>query len=232
MENNKTIAACQPKVLSYKEKNKFEYAGSGGGWIDHLGYPFARGRVFETIENDSGQYNDITDVFWASGAAMFIRPEVYHQLNGFDGSFFAHQEEIDLCWRIQLAGFKISYCGASEVYHVGGGTLPKGHRKTYLNFRNNLIMLSKNLPIRIKWWLLPYRMLLDGIFAIKCLLAGDTNSFKALLQAHFSVWKYWFSKKPFYALHRKSLVSLHGVSKKSIVWEYFVRKKRLFKEII
>ena len=144
LESDKTIAACQPKVLSYSNKKLFEYAGAAGGWIDKFGYPFAKGRVFDICEEDHGQYDDVSFIFWVSGAAMFIRSDVFHEVKGFDEYFFAHQEEIDLCWRIQLAGYKLSSCPQSVVYHLGGGTLPRGNtKKTYLNFRNNLIMLRK-----------------------------------------------------------------------------------------
>ena len=178
MELDKTIAACQPKVLSYNNKNLFEYAGAAGGWMDKFGYPFAKGRVFDVCEEDRGQYDDASLIFWVSGAAMFIRSSVFHEVKGFDEYFFAHQEEIDLCWRIQLAGYKLSSCPASVVYHVGGGTLPRGNtRKTYLNFRNNQIMLAKNLPWSQKWWKIPFRIFLDNISAIKGLFTGDGGYF-------------------------------------------------------
>ena len=145
MDADKTIGACQPKVLSYHNKDRFEYAGAGGGFIDHLGYPFCRGRIFNDLEIDTHQYDDSIPVFWATGACMFVRADVYNQLGGLDEQFFAHMEEIDLCWRMQLNGFSVYYCGQSTVYHVGGGTLAKNNpRKTYLNFRNNLLMIYKN----------------------------------------------------------------------------------------
>ena len=147
MEADSRIAACQPKILMESRRTVFEYAGAAGGWLDYLGYPFARGRVFDECETDNGQYDDAVPVFWASGAAMFVRAGVYHDCGGLDEYFFAHMEEIDLCWRMQLAGHTIMVCPSAVVYHVGGGTLPKGNaRKVYLNFRNNLIMLAKNLP--------------------------------------------------------------------------------------
>ena len=145
MDANKKIAACQPKILSYHEKDKFEYAGAGGGFIDKNGYPFCRGRIFSELETDHHQFDDERPVFWATGACMFVRASVYHELKGLDENFFAHMEEIDLCWRMQRAGYEVYYCGKSTVYHVGGGTLPKNNpRKTYLNFRNNLITFTKN----------------------------------------------------------------------------------------
>jgi GT2 family glycosyltransferase len=232
MHNDENIAACQPKLLSFHQKDLFEYAGGAGGWIDLLGYPFARGRVFETLEEDKKQYDNIEEIFWASGAAMFVRAKIYHELNGFDGYFFAHHEEIDLCWRMQRAGYKIMCCPASVVYHVGGGTLPKGHRKTFLNFRNNLIMLSKNLPLNEKLWKMPKRIFLDAVFAWKCLLSGDANAFFAIAQAHFALLKWWFIRKNKTALPRKSTLSLKGVLGKSLVWEYFSKKKKYFSEIV
>ena len=171
LESDQTIAACQPKVLSYRNKKLFEYAGAAGGWIDKFGYPFAKGRVFDICEEDHGQYDDVSFIFWVSGAAMFIRSDVFHEVKGFDEYFFAHQEEIDLCWRIQLAGYKLSSCPQSVVYHLGGGTLPRGNtKKTYLNFRNNLIMLAKNLPWSQKWWKIPFRIFLDTVSATKGLI--------------------------------------------------------------
>ncbi|RYF70368.1 MAG: glycosyltransferase family 2 protein, partial [Cytophagaceae bacterium] len=159
---NPNIAACQPKLLAYAEKKMFEYAGAAGGWLDRYGYPFAKGRVFDICEEDNGQYDDESPIFWACGAALFIRASVFHEVGGFDPYFFAHQEEIDLCWRIQLAGHSIYSCPSSVVYHVGGGTLPRGNsKKTYLNFRNNRIMMSKNLPLGTKLWIMPLRNLLD-----------------------------------------------------------------------
>ncbi|MBP9741717.1 MAG: glycosyltransferase family 2 protein, partial [Chitinophagaceae bacterium] len=192
MELNKDIAACQPKILSWHNKTQFEYAGASGGFIDALGYPFTRGRVFDVCENDEQQYNTAEPIFWATGAAMFVRSKVFHQLNGFDGSFFAHMEEIDLCWRMQLAGYSIYVQPASVVYHVGGGTLPKGYRKTYLNFRNNLIMLSKNLPVKEKIYKIPIRFILDGITACKDLFSGNSITFKAVFNAHIATVKWWF----------------------------------------
>jgi len=149
MAGDERIAACQPKILDWNAPDRFEYAGAAGGWIDSFGYPFSRGRVFDTCERDTGQYDDPAPVFWATGAAMFVRTAVFLAHGGFDPYFFAHQEEIDLCWRLQRAGYRIYACPASVVRHVGGGTLPQGNpRKTYLNFRNNLVMLWKNLPLR------------------------------------------------------------------------------------
>ncbi len=187
MESDKTIAACQPKILSFNEKNKFEYAGASGGWIDTFGYPFNRGRVFDFCETDKGQYDDVAEIFWASGAAFFVRGNFFHDVNGFDESFFAHQEEIDLCWRMQRAGYKIFVVPSSVVYHVGGGTLPAGNeRKVFLNFRNNLVMLVKNLPASEKIVKIPYRIFLDNIAALQALGKKDIKTFRSIQKAHFA----------------------------------------------
>ncbi len=233
MESDKKIAACQPKILSYNEKEFFEYAGAAGGWIDFLGYPFSRGRVFDEHEKGVGQYNDNAEIFWATGAAMFVRASAFHEVNGFDGFFFAHMEEIDLCWRLQLAGYKIMCCPASVVYHVGGGTLPKGNeRKVYLNFRNNIIMLSKNLCFHEKIWKLPLRFFLDMAFALKNLFSGYPASFIAILQAYLSVIKWSFTSKSRSSLKKIPIKKLAGVYSGSIVWDYFIKKKKRFSEII
>ncbi len=233
MEGDNRVAACQPKILSYHKKEMFEYAGASGGWIDTFGYPFSRGRVFDDCEKDENQYDDVQPVFWASGAAMFIKAKVFHEVGGFDDFFFAHMEEIDLCWRLQLAGYTIMCCPASVVYHVGGGTLPKGNsRKVFLNFRNNLIMLSKNLPVREKIWKLPLRIMLDALFAWKSLSAGYSNAFGAVLKAHISVFAWWVTKKNEKAIRRKPLSILNGVINKPIVWAYFIKKKKRFSEIV
>ena len=232
MESNDNIAACQPKILSYKNKNMFEYAGASGGFIDFLGYPFLRGRVFDILEEDQHQYNDIIPVFWASGAAMFIKSKIFKECNGFDERFFAHQEEIDLCWRMQLKGYKIYVCPTSVVYHIGAGTLPRGGRKVYLNFRNNLWMLTKNLPVHEKIWKLPFRFLLDAISAWKGLFAGDTSFFTAIYHAHIDVVKSWFKFTRTTSSNRLPLYTLQGVHNKSIVWKHFVKGIITFKEII
>lgn len=196
MEANKKIAACQPKILSFKQKKYFEYAGAAGGWIDSMGYPFSRGRVFDCCETDNGQYNNASPCFWATGTAMFVRTEVFKQLAGFDESFFAHQEEIDLCWRMQLAGYAVFVQPASVVYHIGGGTLPSGNsRKVYLNYRNNLVMLYKNLPVSEKIWKIPVRLVLDGIAACRELVSADAGYFMAVIKAHMYFYGWLIGKK-------------------------------------
>jgi GT2 family glycosyltransferase len=226
------VAACQPKILSYQQPELFEYAGAGGGWIDSLGYPFSKGRIFDVCEADNGQYDEVQRIFWASGAAMFVRAKVFHELGGFDASFFAHQEEIDLCWRMQLAGYKILSCPASTVYHLGAGTLPRGGRKVYLNFRNNLLMLRKNLPFQEKIWKIPFRFALDAISAWKGLFTGDFAFFMAIFKAHLSVLKSFFTTRVISQKPPKSMITLHGVYSGSVVWHYFIKKHTRFMEIV
>lgn len=233
MESDATIGAAQPKLLMYDDKTSFEYAGAAGGWLDVLGYPFARGRIFDICEHDTGQYDAIAPVFWASGAAMFVRAAAFHRLKGLDDYFFAHQEEIDFCWRLQLAGYKIMACPASRVYHVGGGTLPKGNqKKVYLNFRNNLIMLAKNLPPSQLVWKIPLRILLDVVSASKSLFAGEATYFIAVLQAHtgFLRWLMVDRRKSNFPERRNGV--LQGYSSKSVVWKHFISRKDTFAEII
>ncbi len=234
MEMDNTIGVCQPKMLDYNNKNIFEYAGACGGLIDYLGYPLARGRVFDTCEQDESQFETNTEVFWASGAALFVRANLYHQLNGLDEQFFAHQEEIDFCWRIQLSGYKVYVCPASKVYHVGGGTLQQGSsRKTYLNFRNNLMMLQKNLPKKGKFLLLIKRNVLNNIAALQFLLKGDFKSFWAVIKAHWSffIWKY-SHRNNYKNDNNKKLHLLKGVVCKSIVYQYFIKKKKTYNQIM
>ena len=188
-EKNPEIAAIQPKIRSFEKDKYFEFAGAGGGLIDNLGYPYCRGRIFEKLEKDNGQYNDETEIFWASGCALFIRKEDYWEMNGLDERFFAHQEEIDLCWRLKNAGRKIYYCGKSTVFHVGGGTLNKqSPKKTYLNIRNNLSMLLKNLPLSTLIWVIPSRLILDGIAGIYFGLKDGFPHLWAVVKAHFGFY--------------------------------------------
>jgi GT2 family glycosyltransferase len=233
MESDKTVAACQPKILSFNNRKLFDYAGAAGGWIDRFGYPFARGRIFDVCEEDHGQYDDASLIFWCSGAALFIRSSVFHEAGGFDEYFFAHQEEIDLCWRIQYLGYKLSSCPQAVVYHVGGGTLPRGNtKKTYLNFRNNLIMLAKNLPWSQKWWKIPFRVILDNISSWKGLLKGDGGYFVAILRAHLAFIKWVLLKQGQSKFPQRRNKELHGVYHHNIVWQHFAKKKKLFSEIV
>jgi GT2 family glycosyltransferase len=196
-----------------------------------LGYPFSRGRVFDVCEKDEGQYNSVQKIFWATGAAMFVRSKVFHELNGFDASFFAHMEEIDLCWRMQLAGYAIYVQPLSVVYHVGGGTLPKGFRKTYLNFRNNLLMLGKNLSWQEKIYKIPFRFFMDAISAWQGLLSGNSVIFRAIFKAHLQVLIIWLTQHNKHIYYtKKTMNTLSGVFNGSIVWQYFVRKKTKFSD--
>jgi GT2 family glycosyltransferase len=233
MENDEKIAVCQPKILSYKNSHQFEYAGASGGWIDKLGYPFSRGRVFDYCELDCGQYNNATEIFWATGAAFFVKSAAFHELNGFDEFFFAHQEEIDLCWRMQRAGYKIFVEPASVVYHVGGGTLPMGDRKkVFLNFRNNLIMLSKNLPFRESVWKIPARIFLDIVAAFQALINGNFSTFISIERAHLHFLQWLLLGKRMKKLPKIKLENLEGVYDGSVVWRYFINKKKIFSEIV
>ncbi|HQR94476.1 MAG: glycosyl transferase family 2 [Bacteroidetes bacterium 24-39-8] len=232
MESDATIGACQPKLLSYFNPHLFEYAGAAGGYIDVLGYPFSRGRIFDVCEPDQGQYNQVQPIFWASGAALFVKATLYHQLGGLDSSFFAHQEEIDLCWRMQLAGYQVMSCPQSKVYHVGAGTLPRGGRKVYLNFRNNLVMLCKNLPWHELIWKLPFRLGLDAISAWKGLLSGDSSFFTAIFKAHINLFLWILQGKIKKTVGCKPLSGLNGVYSGSVVWQYFIAKHTQFQEII
>jgi len=233
LESNPQIAACQPKILSFNHPHYFEYAGAAGGWMDHLCYPFAKGRVFDFTETDEGQYDDASFIFWASGAALFIRSRVFHDAGGFDPYFFAHQEEIDLCWRIQLMGYKISSCPQSVVYHVGGGTLPKGNSlKTYLNFRNNHIMMYKNLYGWRRVYVIFFRALLDGISAFKALFSGDGGYFVAVLSAHLSFVKWMLADKKKSVFPGDKSKPLSGYLRKNIAWLHFIKGKKKFSEIV
>lgn len=184
-DSDQSIAAAQPKILSYHNRNFFEYAGAGGGFIDNLGFPYCRGRIFNSIEEDKGQYDDETEIFWASGCSLFIRSKDFREQGGFDERFFAHQEEIDLCWRLKNSGKKIMYTGKSAVYHVGGGTLSNQNpEKTFLNFRNNLSMMLKNLPFPNLLWLLFFRLSLDGIAGIQFAFKHGFSHLWAVVRSH------------------------------------------------
>lgn len=232
LEADQQLAACQPKLLAYHDKAAFEYAGAAGGWLDPLGYPFSRGRVFDVCEIDQGQYQSNEPIFWASGAALCIRAGAYHQVGGLDESFFAHQEEIDLCWRLQLAGYQLKACPAAVVYHVGGGTLPRGGRKVFLNFRNNLVMLMKNLSFGEMLWKIPMRLGLDAISAWKGLFHGDVYFFVAIFRAHLAFMSRVFTGKIRYTHGTKPMNQLAGVARVSVVWQHFVKGKRYFHEIV
>ena len=234
METDPTIAAVQPKILSYNQKTHFEYAGAAGGFIDRFGYPFCRGRIFNEVEADHGQYNDSVDIFWATGACMFVRAKYFHEVGGFDADFWAHMEEIDLCWRLKNRDYRVVYTSESTVYHVGGGTLSYDNpRKLYLNFRNNLWLLYKNLPAGQLIPILFMRMVLDGIAALKLLAEFNLNGILSVLKAHY----HFYRSIP--SLNRKRrltpqtghLVNLAGKLNRSIVFQFYIRKRKTFGEI-
>lgn len=227
LDKQPDIAIAQPKLRSFHEPKKFEYAGASGGFLDRYGYPFCRGRLFSVIEEDKGQYNDVIDVFWATGAAMFVRSELYHELGGFDDDFFAHMEEIDFCWRMKNRGRRIVVEPKSEVYHVGGGTLPKNNAyKTFLNFRNNLFLLVKNMP---KNRLLPtlfLRFFMDILAALLFLCQGHGRDFTAVLKAQFAFWKSY--KKMKLKRDNRYMTAFTDTYPHSIVWGHYVAGKRYF----
>ena len=222
MDSDKQIASCQPKILDYNSKTKFEYAGASGGFIDNLGYPFCRGRIFDFLEEDKGQYNDTIEVFWATGACLFVRAEHYNEVDGLDEDFFAHQEEIDLCWRLKNKGFKVMVEPKSVVYHVGGGTLNAGSPfKTYLNFRNNLFMLFKNLPTSSLFTIIPMRLVLDGVAALTFLnKEKGLEHVLAIAKAHIS---FYFAIPNLIAKHQKINQKNSLVGKMN--WSILVKNK-------
>lgn len=219
------LALVQPKILDYKNKAYFEYAGAAGGYIDKYGFPYCRGRIFDTIEKDEGQYDDIETIFWASGACLFIRNEVFQTLGGFDEDFFAHQEEIDLCWRAQNRGYHIKYCGFSTVYHVGGATLNyENPRKTYLNFRNSLMMMYKNLPARHKFSTLFIRLCLDGLAGIRFMVMFKPKHCWAIIRSHFAFYKRIPKLK-----NKIEFININNYfTEKSVIYSYFVCRKKNF----
>jgi len=227
-ENNSDVAIIQPKILDYKNTAYFEYAGAAGGFIDKFGYPYCRGRIFNTLEKDTGQYDDVTPIFWASGACLFIKSDVFKTLNGFDTSFFAHMEEIDLCWRAKNLGYSVLYNGNTSVYHVGGATLKHTNpRKTFLNFRNSLFALVKNAKGNLLF-LVFTRLVLDGIAGLKFLIEFKFKHVLAILKAHLS----FYAHLPRLLKQRKQLVTKTSYYKRtSIVWDYFINKKHHYKSL-
>ncbi len=230
MEKDGMIAACQPKIRSFFEKDKFEYAGAAGGFIDKYGYPFCRGRVFQSLEEDKGQYDQACEIFWATGAALFVRAELYHKLGGLDDDFFAHMEEIDLCWRLKNEGYKIMFCPESTVFHVGGGTLPKSSsRKTYLNFRNNFFLMYKNLPQKRILKTILARLILDAAAAMKFLLQGGVADLWAVIRAHLSFYRNLRTlKQKRKAIHQKEVSSMYL---SNIAFDHFLHGKKTFTEL-
>lgn len=227
MDGNEKIAAVQPKLLSYYKRDEFEYAGAAGGFVDKYGYPFCRGRVFSNVEKDHGQYDSEMDIFWATGAAMFVRSDVYHTMGGLDADFFAHMEEIDFCWRIKNAGYKIKMNPNSIVYHIGGGTLPKNNSfKTYLNFRNNLFLLLKNLPEERLRKTFIVKFFLDQIAAVFFLMQGHFKDFTAVYKAMRDFYKqYDYCKAKRNTLPKLAFSDTYP---KSIVFLHYFKHKKVF----
>ena len=233
-EEDEKIAVVQPKILSFNEPQSFEYAGAAGGFIDKFGYPFCRGRILNRIETDEGQYNQSSQIFWASGACMFVRASTFRTAGGFDGDFWAHMEEIDLCWRLKSRGLKIAYQPQSVVYHLGGGTLSYGSpKKIYLNFRNNLWMLFKNLPKHQFKRIFLIRMILDGVAAIKFIVGFNFREFWAVVKAHASFYRNLgklIQKRK--ETQKQVIVKEHSeVYSKSIMWKFFIQKMRKFSDL-
>lgn len=234
LETHDEYVACTPKIKDYKEKSSFEYAGAAGGYLDRYGYPFCRGRIFDHLEEDTGQYDQVTEVFWGSGACLLVRAKAFRDAGGLDEQFFAHMEEIDLCWRMKRMGGKISYIPGSTVYHVGGGTLSRGNpMKTYLNFRNNLLLLYKNLPPKKRRRTLLIRMFLDGVSALRFLIQGSFNDFLAVARAHMA---YYGMKKGYRGtgdrnnLHKNDVI-VTGIYPRSIVVDFFMKGRKRFGEL-
>jgi len=233
-ENHDDIAAIQPKILSYRQKEYFEYAGAAGGFIDCYGFPFCRGRILNVVEKDEGQYNQTREIFWASGACMFIRVEVFHRAGGLDADFWAHMEEIDLCWRIKNMGYRVVFCPESKIFHLGGGTLSYDNpRKLYLNFRNNLSLLYKNLP---KGKLVPtmfVRMLLDAVAAFRLLAELNAYGFFSVIRAHLSFYKnlpQLQKKRKAHSLFLRR--KMHAeIFPGSIIWQFYLKSKKQFREL-
>jgi len=234
MNNNPNAAACQPKILSWSRRDHFEYAGAAGGYIDRYGYPFCRGRLFDVCETDKGQYDDIEEVFWTSGSCMIIRSDAWRKCGGLDQDFFAHMEEIDLCWRLMLAGYRLFYNPGAVVFHVGGGALPyETPLKVYLNFRNNLFMLYKNLPDGTRFKTLFIRMLLDGVAAGVFLITGKFRKVYPVLRAHIGFYKSLTSLK----LKRNNVQRscpdnpFRLILNKSIVFEFYIKGNKTFSSL-
>lgn len=226
---DETVAAAQPKILDYNNKSHFEYAGAAGGFLDKYGFPFCRGRIFNTLEEDKGQYNEVAPIFWASGACLFIRSKAFRKVGGFDEDYFAHQEEIDLCWRLQGKNNKILSVGSSKVYHVGGATLGAGNaQKTFLNFRNSLFNLIKNVSGDAIYLTIFVRLTLDGLAGVHFLIQGKPRHVLAIVRAHFSFYKAvpkFIKKRRFYSTDKKYYLI------NSIVYQYFMNKKQTFNRL-
>lgn len=236
MEKNKQMGACQPKIRYYKDKDYFEYAGAAGGFMDSLGYLFCRGRIFDTLEKDEGQYDDDREIFWASGGCIMLRADAYHQVGGLDPDLFAHMEEVDLCWRLKNAGYRIGYVGSSTVFHVGGSVITYGSpQKTFYNFRNSYVLLLKNEYGVKLFWLLPLRLILDGIAGIQMFLKGQYKNVGAIIRAHWSFFLHfgkWLQKrKSSLAPPGNPLANQNGIFRGSIIIAYFLKHKKKFSDL-
>lgn len=233
MEAQPDIAALQPKVKYWKDKQLFEYAGAAGGYMDKWGYMFCRGRIFDSLEEDKGQYDDTVAVFWASGGCLMVRADAYHQAGGLDPKLYAHMEEIDLCWRLQRLGYRIVAVGNSTVYHVGGSVISYGSpQKTFYNYRNNLAILIKNEPSVRLWWLIPWRLILDGVSCLPFLIKGQWKNIVAVAKAHFSFYgtlTYWLAQRKRLKVAGKPRI--RGIYTRSIVVDYFINKKQKFSQL-
>lgn len=229
LDRSESTAAVQPKIKSYNKKDYFEYAGAAGGFIDTYGYPFCRGRLFNTIEKDEGQYDDTIQIKWASGACFLVRKTAFDTVGGFDNDFFAHMEEIDLCWRFTNNSYTIKYIPGSTVYHVGGGTLAyESPFKTYLNFRNGLYLLLKNIPKPQLRQKIIIRVLLDWLSVLYFLLQGKWKQSIAILKAHIKVFK---NKKDFIAKRKAEINTINYTENFSIVWKYFIKGKKKYNQL-
>jgi len=229
MDENTDVAACQPKIKSFAQKEYFEYAGAAGGFIDKFGYPFCRGRILDSVEKDEGQYDDIREIFWATGACMFVRANIFKSAGGFDEDFFAHMEEIDLCWRFKNLGYKVFYHPDSVVYHVGGGALPNDSpRKLFLNYRNNLFLLLKNVNRGQLLQKILQRMILDGVSAGMYLAGLKFSSFSAVFRAHIAFYKRLFKMLKKRQKNQLKLNQIEEIYPRSIVYGYFLKKRKYF----
>ena len=234
MDENPEVAAVQPKILSWHKKDEFEYAGAAGGFIDKLGFPFCRGRILNVNEKDEGQYDALASIFWASGACMAIRAGLFHKAGRFDADFWAHMEEIDLCWRLKNMGYKVQYTPFSKVFHLGGGSLPYDNpHKLFLNFRNSLWLLYKNLPRRKFYKVMVVRMFLDGAAAFKLLSEGNINGFASVLKAHLAYYRSLpaLRKKRTQLLHVSSQKWHDEILCKSIIWKFYMQRKKTFRDM-
>lgn len=234
-EENPRLAAAQPKIRYWREREKFEYAGAAGGYMDSLGYLFCRGRIFDTLETDEGQYDDNVDVFWASGGCLMVRAEQYHAAGGLDPELYAHMEEVDLCWRLRRMGYMVGAIGGSTVFHVGGSVISYGSpQKLYYNFRNNLLLLLKNEKAGRLLWLLPARLVLDGVAALKYLLSGNFREVGVIFRAHMGFYRmarYTLSQRRNFRKMHGDVWAKGGRYPGAIIWQYFAKGVKTFAQL-